>query len=534
MKSFDTRQHRQAGAVAIVFGLTLIVVLAMGGLVLDLGHLYVAKAELQNAADSAALAGAKELNESAAGIISAADQATKIAALNNFNFSTVVALASANIVFGSTPDGPWLSSSDAQSSPQGKTFIKIDTGTKTFPTYLMQVVGLSTISTAGTAVAGRFVNDITPIGVCAVDPANKTAKYTYSPSGLTELVEFGFRRGVSYNLLGLGKLPGQSDPYLINPVDAPPASCVASHSSTSFTAPFMCMGSSAVVTGGTGTVYTNTGFTASLDSSLNSRFDDYTSPSVCDPATAPPDTNIKQYPCRGSTAGCVVNASGDVTVTPPINWMDPAANTLPSQQSISVDPSTSQPLYRLPSATVSTPVPTSGPLGAWVEVDKYGALWSYGPAYKATNAIPPAAGAAFTPTEANANTLYSQKVTAPASAPVYFDTTGTDKYPTSAGSGFASGTSPSPYNQTSGTYFQAPSAAHPGVVNRRLLNVILVDCRVAPVGPASCGAMSTVGIGRFFMTTKADFSGGPSKRHFDVEFAGLVGAGPNSEIKLYR
>jgi Flp pilus assembly protein TadG len=533
MTPFDTRQRRQTGAVAIVFGLTLIVMLAMGGLVLDLGHLYVVKAELQNAADGAALAGAKELNESASGIIAAADQATKIAALNNFNFSTVVSLASTNITFGTSPDGPWLISSDAQSSPQGQTFIKVDTGAKTLSTYLMQVVGLSTISTSGVAVAGRFVNDITPIGVCAVDPANKTAKYTYS-SGLTELVEYGFRRGVSYNLFGLNPLPGQSDPYLINPVDAPPATCVASHSSASFTAPFMCMGSSAVIATGSGKVYTNSGATASLDSSLNSRFDDYKSPSVCDPATAPPDTNIKQYPCRGNTTGCITNASGDISVTPAINWMDPAANVLPSQQSISLDPSTNQPLYRLPSATAQTPLPASAPYGTSVEVDQYGALWSYGPAYKATSATTPLAGAAFTPAEANVNTLYSRQVTAPASAAIYFDITGADKYPTSAGSGFPSGTPASPYNQTSGTYFQAPSAAHPGVRNRRLLSAILIDCRVAPSGPASCGTMTAVGIGRFFMTTKANFSGGPGKRHLDVEFAGLIEPVPNSEIKLYR
>lgn len=111
----------------------------------------------------------------------------------------------------------------------------------------------------------------------------------------------------------------------------------------------------------------------------------------------------------------------------------------------------------------------------------------------------------------------------------YFDTA---SYPVSPGAGFPASTPPSPYNQTSGPTFQAPSAAHPGQRNRRILNVVLVDCRTAPVGPASCGTMNAVGIGKFFMTMKADFSGGTKR--LDVEFAGLIEPVPNSEIKLYK
>ena len=39
-------------------------------------------------------------------------------------------------------------------------------------------------------------------------------------------------------------------------------------------------------------------------------------------------------------------------------------------------------------------------------------------------------------------------------------------------------------------------------------------------------------IGKFFMTMKADFSGGTKR--LDVEFAGLIEPVPNSEIKLYK
>ncbi|UUZ70754.1 pilus assembly protein TadG-related protein [Polaromonas sp. P1(28)-8] len=322
MKTTSGYRKSERGAVAIIFGLTVVVLFAMGGVVLDLGHLYIAKAELQNAADAAALAGAKDLNETTAGINSAVNRAQTISTKNKYNFSTDVTLALSNIEFGPTPDGPWSSVAAAQATPQGKTFIKVDTGLKVLGTYLMRVAGVDTVSTFGLAVAGRFVNDITPIGVCAVDPANKTAKYTY-PTGLTEIVEFGFRRGVTYDLFGMNPLGGgPSDPYLINPVDAPPTPCNPAHSSANFTAPFLCGGNSAVISSGVGQVYTNTGLSANLAESLNSRFGSYQPSGKCIAASSPPDTNVKEYP---------------FAATPATEWMEPGG-ALPSQQSVELNP----------------------------------------------------------------------------------------------------------------------------------------------------------------------------------------------------
>lgn len=52
----------QRGAVAIIVGICIVVLVGMIGLVVDMGHLFVFKTELQNAADSCALAAAKELD----------------------------------------------------------------------------------------------------------------------------------------------------------------------------------------------------------------------------------------------------------------------------------------------------------------------------------------------------------------------------------------------------------------------------------------------------------------------------------------
>ncbi len=53
--------RNQRGAIAAVSAITMVVLLISLGTVIDLGHIYVVKAELQNAADAGALAGAEAL-----------------------------------------------------------------------------------------------------------------------------------------------------------------------------------------------------------------------------------------------------------------------------------------------------------------------------------------------------------------------------------------------------------------------------------------------------------------------------------------
>ena len=527
-----SHKARQQGAIAPMTALLLILVLIpMAGLVLDMGHLYITKSELQNMADASALAAAKDLDNSAAGVTKAVATGKAIALKNKYDFSSNLTLQDANFEFGTSPDGPWYSKSDTETNPTGRTFVKVDTRmsgvAQSFNTWLMRIAGANTMSSYGAAVAGRYVNTVTPIGICAIDPLHRTAQYNYT-TGISEIVEYGFRRGMSYNVFSLGSLGGaSSDPYQINPVDAPGiTSCNPSNSSANSTAPFMCAGNSAVLPTGIGQVYTNTGMTASLDKALNSRFNDFGGGSKCDPATAPPDLNIKEYPCRGSSSPCVTNGPGTVSVTPPIDWMDTAAgNTLPNQQSVSVLSISGGPMlpkYWLPSENAGgqTGTATSGRTtltpATFAEI---GPLWSYTPAYQGNGTTPI--------TAAQANAAGAQMYgTAPGS---FFDTA---KYPTTVGSGFSTGVQPAPYNQTSNSnYFQAPTG-NPGQEDRRILNIVLVDCRNPPVGGASCGTMNAVGIGKFFMLTKADFSGSPKR--LDVEFTGLVEPVPNSEVKLYR
>ena len=77
MKLTRTRNgaRRQRGAIAIMVAFSIVTLLLVIGLVLDLGHLYVTKAELQNAADACALSAARELNDLSTGAINRATAA---------------------------------------------------------------------------------------------------------------------------------------------------------------------------------------------------------------------------------------------------------------------------------------------------------------------------------------------------------------------------------------------------------------------------------------------------------------------------
>lgn len=177
--------HRQRGAVAVLTAITIVVLVGFLGLVVDLGVVYVRKTELQNAADAAALAGARELNGTAAGIGLARDQAIAIAALNGSDFAaTPVAISAANLEFGPGPDGPWSSVGAATGAPQDKWFIRVNTAgitQETRPTWFIGVLddALDSTSASGLAVAGRTLCEGIPIFTCVLagglDASNQCA-----------------------------------------------------------------------------------------------------------------------------------------------------------------------------------------------------------------------------------------------------------------------------------------------------------------------------------------------------------------------
>ena len=508
-RSSATQRRCQRGVVAIVLGLSVFALFGFMALAVDLGRTYVVRTELQNAADAAALAGAKELNQTAAGVTSAVARAIGMAAQNNANFATPVAITVANISAGTCPDDGCMvlaSTITTNALAAGRTFLRVNIPSGALNTFFAVVpttgggTGTAATGTFGRAVAGHFLTQISPMGVCAIDSIPGGTRPVSGSPTISELTEFGFRRGIAYNIPALNPLGGAAGlPLWINPLNAPPAACNPASSSAANMKPFLCTGTSTIITTVPGSVYVNTGGSyGPMEKAINSRFDDFTGGNACDPTSAPPDINIKAY--------TVPTAAGAGPAGNPRDWTNPGANTYPSQQAISLNPVNQKP-YASPTTA------------------QYGTLWSHSRAVRAVGASPNATdGAPFALSDWT--NLYAGN-TADTSASGYPGNPTTPPFP--------AGSLAAPYNTLTGNkYFLAPSIARPGTRNRRVLNVAILNCTGLSVGPGglSCATLPVLGVGRFFMQTPADLTGGTRK--IETEFAGLLNPLPPPDVRLYR
>lgn len=470
-------EKRQGGVTILIFALCLSVVVGFCALALDLGRLYNRRVELQNAADVLALAAASELNGTVAGI----DKAN-LQAANRMNAPAPQGLryqydkvemtwSDAAIEFSSSPNGGWVSLASAKAAPLEMLYVRINTANLDaaygqVDTLFIRVLdnALATAAVSATAVAGRSSLNVAPLAVCAMRPERG-----FDRSG--ELVEYGFRRGVGYDLMALSPntavMPTAQN-FLIHPFAPPGASVASLASDLSTVKPFVCTGtlpisrvSNSNVIGNTITVIPSFPL-GSLFTQLNSRFDTYAAP--CTPNSAPPDFNVKSY--------------AFATAVP---WMSSA----PAGQ-------TAAPLTASGKMwTVADPAPS--PLGTTAVA--YGPLWSFAKAAKSAEyfagTAEPATGYQTFST-GNWSTLYTPG--APGVSPI-------SGYPAVP-----------PYSLSSGTNFATPPSGRKGIRNRRVLNVPLLAC------PVVGGKGSVLGIGRFFMTVPA------TATKLYVEFAGVVSA----------
>jgi hypothetical protein len=480
-------RRRQKGVFAIMFVPLLIVVITFCGLALDAGQLYNRKVDLSGLAKAVALAAARELNGTDAGITAAKTKARETAEALKYHYfqdgaSFVWDEDALSFSTGSARSGEWIPAADAIGVAQTKKsalyFAKVDTAelapsagmVDTFLVHLLSG-GSSQSQLSDSAIAGRSTLNVTPLAVCAMSP-NAASQNTYTNGGgatLNELVQYGFRRGVSYDLMQLNPTSTTAVRYVINPVVAPDASSDAFDTTT--LAPFMCSGSVWVprLTGGAIRVTTLPAASplASLDTALNSRFDMYGG-SPCAVYGAPPDYNIKAY--EYDTANSV-------------RWMNPSTGRRAAATVTSAS-------RRETAADRSTPPASPG---------DYGPLWVYAKAAKAPTPLdaPEPAGGYTTFATTDWPALYKSGPTA-------------SGYPTATATPYLS------TSTLSGNYL-GPRASHLEIstLHRRVLNVPLLSCSPSAPSGANVDAQ-VVGIGKFFMTVPA------TKNSLIAEFAGLI------------
>lgn len=474
----NAARHRLApsrphGSVSVPFALMLPVLLGFMGLAIDLSMLYARNAELQHVVDGAAVAAARELNGTAAGVARARTKAIDMAEANTFKLSTTSfadgqSWSSAVLYLSAAPAGePWVAADavNDNASAAPLLYAKVDSAALgslsgapgVVATSFMRALGVDPQNSAvPVAIAGRIGMQATPLGICALNPTRIGQRA--SGAG-TELVELGYRRGVSYDLLRLNPGGPAAQNFLINPVAAGNATSLAAQFSASALKPFFCSGSVAFANLRPGaTVHVQPLAGLDLHDWLNARFGVYPGAAGCNSRdSAPPDVNVREF-------------------KNPYNWMP---TTLPAALSATAGaaPNALLTVADLASGAASTADP--------VTAVKYGPLWIYKGAVRYSAVAANNVGAQFAIADWAALYPVPAATLPKVRASAYLAT---------------------PYVRQ----FTAPSSGI-SYAERRVLNIPLLDCSSA-VGATA----SVLGIGRFFMTSHATASA------IYAEFAGLA------------
>lgn len=151
------KRRGERGSVLAMSAFGMLALILALGLCVDVSHWYVVKAELQNAADASALAGASALNSSPAGIDEAQKRA--VALMNNYEFNnTGVTITPESVKFAVNEPGPYMSAADAKSVAANVRFVSVDIPSKTIGVYFAaSAVGKNSIDLTQKAVAGMSV-----------------------------------------------------------------------------------------------------------------------------------------------------------------------------------------------------------------------------------------------------------------------------------------------------------------------------------------------------------------------------------------
>jgi len=441
---------RQRGGVAIMFALTLAMLLGVCGLALELSLAFQRQGQLQRIADTAALTAAQQLDGTAGAIATAYGRAAQAANAAEVRGAGPMFLSTAALAFASDPDGPWLTYAAAQGAPAGLRYVRADTaaldplyGTLASPFQGLLGNALAQAALSAQAVAGPRGVRVLPLAVCAMSAAASAVRA--HGGGLNEVVEYGFRHGVAYNLLKLNPAAGAAtgEYFLVDPVSPPGSSAQAAGTDDAQVAPFMCNGQLAYPTLAGGALNLRRPASFNLWQQLNARFGVYGGANACDPYAAPPDTNVRAY----------VGAQA--------SWM----NSAPPQASAeSSTPQAGQPLATI--ADAAPPLPAVAP-------ERYGTLWAYGPARRTSLSFG----------TGHWGTLYPA---APALA--------------------ASGWLPTQLPYKSSSYSTSP--ALPGRKERRLLHVPLLAC---PVAPGALAQAEPLAVARFLLVAQASATEVPAE-----------------------
>jgi Flp pilus assembly protein TadG len=238
-RTHTASRKRQQGAIAVSFIILAVLLLGFVALGMDVGRLYVSKTELQNAADSCALAASGALTGANANQLKAAEDFGIAAGQRNLyrmQSAPVVITPDSDITFSATLNGVYQTRS-AIGNPLDMRYVRCtlnETGISTILLHVIQAIGqnVGTGSTAASAVASlepSVSNCALPLAICKADIEGKipgvwiegVLRRAGNIEGAFKWVEFpGYERNKDLEALIAGT--GQCDLNSTNTVDSHP------------------------------------------------------------------------------------------------------------------------------------------------------------------------------------------------------------------------------------------------------------------------------------------------------------------------
>lgn len=190
----DHQKNGERGSVVIMAAISMLLLILMVGLCIDVSRIYTVRAELQNAADAAALTAAKELNGGDTGITKAVASANAITNTQGFGNANVT-ISSITFAKNLYPDSDYVDAATAKDNPENIRFVKVITqSVSTDMLFASSALGGSW-SENRQAVAGS--SSIAPTTICDFFPAAVALTNTNPALGSVLTLHFNQGTGTS-------------------------------------------------------------------------------------------------------------------------------------------------------------------------------------------------------------------------------------------------------------------------------------------------------------------------------------------------
>jgi Flp pilus assembly protein TadG len=198
VRCIERQRSGERGSIIIMTAIFALLLLLMVGMCIDISRIYAVRAELQNAADAAALAATRELNSGDTGIVKAVNAAMNVI-VNTQGIRAKTNVGILSVEFAENlDDDPYLNDTDAKLNPENIRFVRVTTqATSTNILFASSALGLShtesRVAVAGTSVGLSGICDFFPAAIALLDADQTTT--VFDPPAVNTSLTLTFNQG---------------------------------------------------------------------------------------------------------------------------------------------------------------------------------------------------------------------------------------------------------------------------------------------------------------------------------------------------